>query len=147
MGTSDGNKREAGAIASHQPPVSLRVAIEEYKMTVTIKIFHVGLERFRHVVNTRHDSVELRDERDGILLNYAANARVTNHEGLMGNFYVEYVDGQPRWVYYDMPLQTRTVFGPDLPTAELELSRRYIDSFNATATEHGQLGAQAFVPC
>jgi hypothetical protein len=115
-------------------------------MTATIKIFQVGLQCFKHVMNTHRDTVELRDERDGILLNYGADARVTNHEGLMGNFYVEYVDGQPRWVYYELPLQTRTVFGPDLPTAELEVSKRYLGRFNSIATELGQLGAQAFVP-
>ncbi len=115
-------------------------------MTATIKIFQVGLKHFKHVMNSRHDSVELRDERDGILLNYGADARVTNHAGLMGNFYVENVDGQPRWVYYEMPLQTRTVFGPDLPTAELEVSRRYLGRFNSLATEFEQPGALAFVP-
>ena len=115
-------------------------------MSATIKIFQVGLECFRHVMNTLHDSVELRDERDGILLNYGADARVSNHAGLIGTFNVEYVDGQPRWVYYELPLETRTVFGPDLPTAELEVSKRYIGRFASVAPALGQLGALAFVP-
>ena len=53
----------------------------------------------------------------------------------MGNFEAEYLDGQPHWVYYetgdsaargDPDQQTRIVFGPDLPSAEVELSKRYI---------------------
>jgi hypothetical protein len=106
-------------------------------MMATIKIFQVGLKRYKHVKNTRHDSVELRDECDdmlqcdGMLLNFDAGARVTNHEGRMGDFYIENVDGQARWVYYELPLQTRTVFGPDLPTAELEVSKRYLGKLSS----------------
>jgi hypothetical protein len=110
-------------------------------MTSIIKIFQVGDKCFKHVINTAFDSVELRDERDEILLNYCSDARVTNQEGRMGNFYCEYLDGQPRWVYYEMPLQTRTVYGPDLPTAEVEVSKRYIGKFASVAAELGLAGA------
>jgi hypothetical protein len=112
-------------------------------MTATIKIFQVGEKSFRHVMNTRHDSVELRDENDEILLNYGADARVTNQDGRKGHFYVEYLDGQPRWVYYEIPLETRIVYGPDLPMAEVEVSKRYLGRFAPVVTELGQLGAQA----
>lgn len=95
-------------------------------MTAIIKIFQVGEKSFKHVINTMSDSVELRNESDEILLSLSAEGRVTNQDGRMGNFYVEYFDGQPRWVYYEIPLQTRTVFGPDLPTAEVEVSKRFI---------------------
>ena len=115
-------------------------------MTATFKIFQIGEKLFRHVINTQYDSVELRDESEAVLLNYGADARVTNDAGRVGNFYAEYIEGQPRWVYYEMPLQTRTVFGPDLPTAELEVSRRYLGRFNSLATEFEQPGALAFVP-
>jgi len=114
-------------------------------MSATIKIFQVGLECFRHVMNTLHDSVELRDERDGILLNYGADARVSNHAGLIGTFNVEYVDGQPRWVYYELPLETRTVFGPDLSSAEAEVSKHYIGGSEFGTTEPGQVGVPHFV--
>jgi len=73
-------------------------------MLATIKIFKFGLKCYKHVMNTDRDSVELRDESDGILLNYDADAQVTNRDGRMGNFYIEYVDAQPCWVYYELPL-------------------------------------------
>lgn len=104
-------------------------------MSATIKVFHVGQRRFFHVLNTRHDAVELHDEDNEILLVYGADARVSNPQGRMGNFESEYLDGQPHWVYYDSggafepsdsERQTRFVYGPDLPTAEVEVSKRYI---------------------
>ena len=107
-------------------------------MSATIKIFHVGQRCFSHVLNTRHDSVELHDEFNEILLVYGADARVRDQRGRMGNFEAEYVDGQPHWVYYESSdrhdenapcEQTRIVFGPDLPTAEVEVSKRYISMF------------------
>ena len=70
-------------------------------MSATIKIFHVGQRSFSHVLNTRHDSVELHDEFNEILLVYGADARVRDQRGRMGNFEAEYVDGQPHWVYYE----------------------------------------------
>lgn len=102
-------------------------------MSATIKIFQVGEKSFFHVMNASHDSVELRNEGDETLLVYGADARVSNPDGRMGNFYVEFLGGQPSWVYYEMPLQTRTVFGPDLATAEVEVSKRYIGRSAAVA--------------
>src|ERR1035437_5845178 len=98
-------------------------------MSATIKIFQVGEKIFTHVMNAYHDSVELRDESNETLLIYGADAKVTNQDGRMGNFHVEYLEGQPHWVYYEMPLQTRFVFGPDLHTAEVEVSKRFIGNF------------------
>jgi hypothetical protein len=95
-------------------------------MTATFKIFQVGKKLFKHVINTQYDSVELRDENETVLLNYGTDARVTYQKGRVGNFYPEYIEGQPRWVYYEMPLETRTVFGPDLSSAEVEVSKHYI---------------------
>ncbi len=97
-------------------------------MTATIKVFRVGAKSFRHVMNTRDDSVELHDENGVILLVYGPDAKVNNQDGHMGFFHPEYVDGQLRWVYYERALQTRIVLGPDLHSAEVEVSRRYIDS-------------------
>ncbi|MFT3849321.1 MAG: hypothetical protein QM739_11820 [Propionivibrio sp.] len=108
-------------------------------MSAMIKVFHVGQRRFSHVLNTRHDSVELHDEFHEILLVYGADARVHDQRGRMGNFEAEYVDGQPRWVYYEScehrdeyaPREpTRIVYGPDLPTAEVEVSKRYISMYD-----------------
>jgi hypothetical protein len=107
-------------------------------MSATIKVFHVGGKCFTHVMNASHDSVELRDEADEILLTYGADAKVTNHNGQLGNFIVEYIDAQPRWVYYDRLHQIRTVFGPNLLTAEVEVSRRFIGKFDSFAAEHDQ---------
>ena len=98
-------------------------------MSATIKIFHVGQRCFSHVLNPRHDSVELHDESNEILLVYGADARVRSQRGRLGNFEAEYVDGLPHWVYYESCVSeapTRIVFGPDLPSAEVELSKRYI---------------------
>ncbi len=110
-------------------------------MSATIKIFQVGDKSFYHVMNASHDSVELRNEGDETLLVYGADARVSSRDGRMGNFYVEFLDGHPSWVYYEMPLQTRTVFGPDLATAEVEVSRRYIGRSASIAAAVAQLAA------
>jgi hypothetical protein len=95
-------------------------------MSATIKIFQVNNKSFSHVMNDNHDSVELRDDGNETLLTYGADATVSDQDGRRGNFFVEYVEGQPRWVYYEMPLQTRFVYGPDLRSAEVDVSRRFI---------------------
>lgn len=105
-------------------------------MSATLKVFHVGEKCFTHFMNTRDDSIELRDEGGEVLLTYDFDAKVSNREGRMGRFYFEQLDGQPRWVYYEMPQQTRIVMGPDLFTAEVEVSRRYL----------GRLGGAAPLP-
>ena len=104
-------------------------------MSATIKIFQVGDKSFSHVMNAYHDSVDLRDERNETLLTYGSDARVSNQNGRMGNFSVEYLDGQPCWVYYEMPMQTRHVFGTDLQTAEVEVSKRFIGKFGTLVTD------------
>jgi len=97
-------------------------------MSATIKIFQVGGKSFTHVMNAYHDSVELRDDVNETLLTYDADARVNNSRGRMGTFYIEYLEGQPCWVFYEMPWQTRFVFGTDLLAAEVEVSRRFIEN-------------------
>lgn len=57
---------------------------------------------------------------------YGSDARVANQYGPMGRFYVEYLSGCPFWVYYEMALQTRCVYGPDLFAAEVDVSKRFI---------------------
>jgi len=105
-------------------------------MSATIKVFQAGGKFYTHVMNASHDSVELRDHRDEILLTFGANAKVTHRNGQLGNFIVEYIDGQPRWVYYENLHQMRTVFGPNLHRAEVEVSRRFIGRFDCFAAEH-----------
>ena len=95
-------------------------------MSAAIRIFQVGEKCFTHVVNTYDGSVELHDENDEVLLVYGPDAKVTDREGRMGVFHNECLDGQLRWVYYERKCQTRTVLGPDLPSAEVEVSKRYI---------------------
>lgn len=104
-------------------------------MSATIRIFQVGTRFFSHVMNAYHDSVDLRDDGNETLLTYGADATVSNRDGRKGSFYVEYLEGQARWVYYELPLQTRHVFGPDLHTAEVEVSKRFIGSFATVAAE------------
>ena len=115
-------------------------------MSATIKIFHVGDKCFSHVMNSYHDSVELHDEADAVLLLYGADATVSNRDGRMGHFYVEYLNGQPRWVYYELPLLTRFVFGPDLLTAEVEVSKHYIGQFGSVTAEGNVVRAQLCPP-
>ncbi len=110
-------------------------------MTVTIKVFHVGEKCFKHVKNTNQGSVELRDEGDAILLTYGSDAKVSNPDGPMGSFHVEFLDGQPRWVFYEKQCDTRIVLGPDRTTAEVEVSKRYLGMSGLAQTEHGQFGA------
>ena len=95
-------------------------------MSATIKVFQVGTKTYKHVMNAYHDSVELHDERDAILLVFGADAKVRDQAGRLGLFHTEYIDGRPHWVYYDMPQQTRMVLSPDLHTAEVEVSRHYL---------------------
>lgn len=102
-------------------------------MSATIKVFQVGEKSYRHVMNEYHDSVELQGEGNEVLLVYGADAKVRNSEGRMGDFYIEFLDGQPRWVFYDLPHQLRMVLSPDLHAAEVEVSRQYIVGDYATA--------------
>ena len=94
-------------------------------MPATIKVFQVGEERFSHVLQKWNNSVELRDENDNVLLTYAGT-RVNNEEGRMGSFEIESIDGNPLWVYYEKAQQIRLVLSPDLSSAEVAVSRRYI---------------------
>ena len=98
-------------------------------MSATIKVFQVGEKRFTHVMNSNHDSVELRNDVNETLLTYGADARVANQEGPMGRFYIELIAGHPRWVYYETALQTRRVLGPSRIDAEVEVSKGFIDTF------------------
>ncbi len=104
-------------------------------MSATIKVFYVGDKCFRHVMSSYHDHVELRDEDDETLLTYSDNTKVSNQNGRLGSFNIEQVEGQLRWVYYDMQVDTRIVLGADLPSAEVEVSRRYISKMRTTAND------------
>ena len=106
---------------------------QEDKMSAIIKIFQVQAKSYKHVLNTAHDSVELQDDSNAVLLVFGADAKVRNHEGRLGDFYFEFFDGLPRWVYYDQLHQSRAVLSPDRHVAEVEVSRRYIGELSAFA--------------
>ena len=95
-------------------------------MSATIKVFQVDGKCYKHVMNTAIDAVELHDENDVILLVFGADAKVRNHAGRMGDFHVEYIDGEMHWIYYDIPQQTCLILNADRHTAEVEISRRYL---------------------
>lgn len=114
-------------------------------MSATIKVFQVSGKCYSHVMNDSHDSVELRDQENEVLLTFGANAKVTNQYGLLGIFIVEYIDGQPRWVYYESIHHIRSVFGPNLHTAEVEVSRRFIGRFVCTTPENVVLAKSSFL--
>lgn len=100
-------------------------------MSAVIKIFQVGARTYKHVMSTAHDSVELRDESNAVLLVFGSDARVRSPKGRLGDFFVEVLDGLPRWVYYEMAGQSRRVLSPDRHVAEVEVSREYIGSMAA----------------
>lgn len=95
-------------------------------MSATIKVFYVGDKCFRHVMSSYHDQVELRDEYDETLLTYSDNTKVFDQNGRLGSFNIEHVEGQLHWVYYEVQMETGVILGPDLTSAEVEVSRRYI---------------------
>jgi len=96
-------------------------------MSAIIRIFQVGEKRFSHVMNTRDDSIELRDEGGEVLLRYDESAHVSDHNGLMGHLFFERHEDRMRWAYYEIEHQTVTSLSADLPSAEVEVSRLYID--------------------
>ena len=96
-------------------------------MSATIKVFQLGEKRFTHFMNSMNDSVQLRDEGNETLLTYGPGARVSNQRGCWGSFLIEFVNDQPCWVYYEMPNDQRIVLGPDLRSAEVAISKRYLD--------------------
>ena len=96
-------------------------------MSATIKVFYVGEKCFKHVMSSDHDCVELRDEADKTILTYSEDAKVFDHSGRLGHFNFDFLGGQPHWVYCEMPSETCITLGPDLPTAKVEISRRYIN--------------------
>ena len=95
-------------------------------MSAVIKIFQVGARTYRHVMSASHDSVELQDDSNAVLLVFGSDARVRNPQGRLGDFFVEIFDGLPRWVYYELPDQSRRVLSPDRHVAEVEVSRHYL---------------------
>ena len=95
-------------------------------MSATIKVFQVGAKCFKHVMNTDHDRVELRDENDKTLLTYSEDTKVFDLNGPLGNFNIDYIDGKPRWIFYAMADKSCIELGPDLHTAKVEVSKHYI---------------------
>jgi len=100
-------------------------------MSATIKVFYVGDKCFKHVMSSYHDSVELRDEEDKILLTYCDDTKVFDRRGRLGNFNIDYLNGQPCWFYCEAPMEACIALGPDLPSAEVEISKRYIRQMEA----------------
>ncbi len=101
-------------------------------MSATIKVFHVGDKCFRHVMSSYHDQVELRNEEDETLLTYRDNAKVFDQHGRRGSMSIDYVDGNPRWVYCETQSDVCVILSVDRASAEVEISRRYIMSSFAT---------------
>ncbi|MEI7429781.1 MAG: hypothetical protein WCL27_04940 [Betaproteobacteria bacterium] len=83
-------------------------------------------------MNNAHDSVELRDEHDNTLLIYSGDSKVSDHNGHLGNFRLDYLEGQPRWIFCGKPLDSYIVLGPDQPSAAVEISKRYLKQLFST---------------
>ena len=105
-------------------------------MSATIKVFYVGDKCFRHVMSSNHGLVELRDADDKTILTYSEDAKVFDQSGRLGNFNIDYLDGLPRWIFCESPLDICIALGPDLPTAKVEVSKRYIRQLSSVAAEH-----------
>ena len=101
-------------------------------MSATIKVFYVEDKQFRHVMSSYHDHVELRNENDEILLTYLDNSKVFDRHGRLGSLSIDYVDGNPHWVYSETQKDVYVILSPDRDSAEVEVSRRYIVSLRAT---------------
>lgn len=95
-------------------------------MSATIRVFHVGDKCFKHVMSTELELVELKDENDNTILRYCADSRVFDQNGRLGRICLEYVAGQPRWVFCETPIEACVDLGPDLPSAAVEFSKRYL---------------------
>ena len=95
-------------------------------MSATIKVFYVGNKCFRHILSNYHDLVELRDEDDKTLLTYREDTKVFDQSGRLGCFDLDFLDGRLLWIFYELPAENRVALGPDLPTARVEVSKRYI---------------------
>ena len=104
-------------------------------MSATIKIFHVGDKCFKHVMSSELDRVELRDENDNTLLTYSADAKVFDRNGRLGLMSIEFLHGRPCWVFCETPLQSCISLGPDLPSAAVEVSKRYLRKLGLIQTE------------
>ena len=100
-------------------------------MSAIIKVFQVGARTYKHVINAARDAVELQDESNAVLLVFGADARVRNREARLGDFFIEILDGLPRWVYYELPHQSRHVLSPDRHVAEVEVSKQYLGALSA----------------
>ena len=100
-------------------------------MSAIIKVFQVGARTYKHVINASRDAVELQDESNAVLLVFGADARVRNRDGRLGDFFIEILDGLPRWVYYELPHQSRRVLSPDRHVAEVEVSKQYLGALSA----------------
>ena len=95
-------------------------------MSATIKVFYVGEKCFKHVMSSNHDLIELRDEDDKTILTYSEDSKVFDQSGPRGSFIIDYFEGRPRWIFCEMPAENCIALGPDLPTAKVEVSKRYI---------------------
>ena len=104
-------------------------------MSAVIKIFHVSGQCFRHVMNPYFDRIELRDESDRTLLSYCDGTKVFADAERLGSFSLCYVDGRPRWFFCETGVDAGLDLGPDLPSAKVELSRRFIRQRTARMSE------------
>lgn len=105
-------------------------------MSATIKVFRVGDKCFKHVMSSELDSVELRDEDDHTLLTYSGDAKVYDKNGRLGHLSIEYLDGQPRWIFCESLLETCLALTPDFPSAAVEVSKRYLRKLGLVQTEY-----------
>lgn len=95
-------------------------------MSAIVKIFKVENKSYRHVMSSYHDRVDLLDEDNRMLLSYRDNEKVFDQNGRLGSLSIDFVDGMPHWAYYATDGKMIPNLGPDILTAAVELSKRYI---------------------
>ena len=65
-------------------------------------------------------------------------SRLPHSDRRVGNFDFEYLDGQPRWFYYEMPIEAPVAYGLDLSVPKVDVSKRHTGGLGLAAVELGQ---------
>lgn len=77
------------------------------------------------------NDTELYDDRENLILIFSKVGVVKNCNGRIGNFHLEYTEPHNFndagiWVYYELPIQTRTVLSKQFNLALEMIARRYL---------------------
>ena len=111
-------------------------------MSATLRIFQVDGKRFRHVMNTDRDRVELHDEDDRTLLSYRNGTTVFRQEERLGSLSIDFGDGAPHWIYHALGEESSMTLGPDIDSAKIAISRHFIRTMGLASTDNRKQAAR-----